>query len=860
MSLEQEISKLLEQHRERTMDVSRSNFGDMLWDFERNYLYKKAIEKTIRDLLKSWRADPPDDSSSSGPKRWHFMDIGTGTGLLSLFAARAVKDCIQELKNRDPNRPIEEVKISAIEELKATAECATRIFKLNNHDDMVNVIGRHSTQVLYNQTVLQRRADLLFAELYDTELIGEGALFAYQHARAEQLWSNAPMVPCRARMYIQVVASDRWAGMHKLKRHILRVPFGFPIQELVVNPPAGKRNCPGLLRMYETQVNQITDVRFISQVAQVFEFDFTRDMAKQMKRQKYIQLKSLIKPNELVNKSFAVVCWWETDLDMDGEYKLSTAPYWARHNVDYGKLMQPIEGEIVYEGENLTLNETWSGDAPHHNVCVSKYFETLKSLNNYLKRFAGLPRQTYNDKLQRMFERVSQKLAWRDHWMQAVHLLPDVIQRPRFDDDELIELIGGHDEYEFGFRVPTESECESGRSKMARYEEKHNIELDRSCGIEMGDFQRYAVCRCSPHPKMMANRNRMLGSRSFFQESIELIRDHFPRQSVIESVLVHSAAHYLPVILAEMFPSAKVYVYAGVQPNSYDFFESLANQNGLKDRIVIWKDMKHLDSLKQPIDAVMADPYVNMKAIELDSLVTFWKHLDRVRSHRLTLGRADRLLLLPPKCSIKFALVTFDHLWKLHAPVERIDGFDLTPYSSMIERSVKKTDDQVDHYMLSEYTAVCVLERTFTLYEFDLHRAHKAADRKKFEFALDVRKIERDFARKYGINQFNMYEQPLNGLHVPVREFTNLALLFWTEFDGLPTTGPIKPLEYLEPVHCNSLYYQGVAFLTEYNMNKIGSKKRPKYEFDLTFDIDVVDKMKVTFKFNAAPSSPPQPI
>ncbi|CAB1323318.1 unnamed protein product, partial [Coregonus sp. 'balchen'] len=111
--------------------------------------------------------------------------IGTGTGLRSMMAVTAgAGNC------------------HAVEVFKPMADAALRIVKKNGFSDKIKIINKHSSEVLVGPDGdMQIQANVLVTELFDTELIGEGALPSYEHAHlnlvqlveSEQLWSWAEL-------------------------------------------------------------------------------------------------------------------------------------------------------------------------------------------------------------------------------------------------------------------------------------------------------------------------------------------------------------------------------------------------------------------------------------------------------------------------------------------------------------------------------------------------------------------------------------------------------------------------------------------------------------------------------------------
>lgn len=66
------------------------------------------------------------------------------------------------------------------------SRCAEKIIRLNGFDDKIKVIHKGSTQVTVGQDGdMPYRANILVTEVFDTELIGEGAYKTYTHAQKQ---------------------------------------------------------------------------------------------------------------------------------------------------------------------------------------------------------------------------------------------------------------------------------------------------------------------------------------------------------------------------------------------------------------------------------------------------------------------------------------------------------------------------------------------------------------------------------------------------------------------------------------------------------------------------------------------------
>lgn len=84
--------------------------------------------------------------------------LGTGTGLLSMMAAKCGADSI-----------------TACEAFKPMSECCLKILASNGVADKIKVIPKRSTEITVGEGGdMEQRANILVTEVFDTELIGEG--------------------------------------------------------------------------------------------------------------------------------------------------------------------------------------------------------------------------------------------------------------------------------------------------------------------------------------------------------------------------------------------------------------------------------------------------------------------------------------------------------------------------------------------------------------------------------------------------------------------------------------------------------------------------------------------------------------
>lgn len=63
------------------------------------------------------------------------------------------------------------------------ANCAAKIIKENGFEDRIKLIHKRSTKITVGEDGdMSKRANILVTEVFDTELIGEGALSTFRHA------------------------------------------------------------------------------------------------------------------------------------------------------------------------------------------------------------------------------------------------------------------------------------------------------------------------------------------------------------------------------------------------------------------------------------------------------------------------------------------------------------------------------------------------------------------------------------------------------------------------------------------------------------------------------------------------------
>ncbi len=91
--------------------------------------------------------------------------------------------------------------------------------------DKIQLIEKRSTDIKVGVD-MSERANVLVTEVFDTELIGEGAISTFSHALEHLLVKDCYVIPDNATIYIQIVDSKEchdWNWLN-LDRYKIKVP------------------------------------------------------------------------------------------------------------------------------------------------------------------------------------------------------------------------------------------------------------------------------------------------------------------------------------------------------------------------------------------------------------------------------------------------------------------------------------------------------------------------------------------------------------------------------------------------------------------------------------------------------------
>ncbi|ETE68476.1 Protein arginine N-methyltransferase 7, partial [Ophiophagus hannah] len=330
-------------------EIARSCYADMLNDKDRNTKYFQGIRAAVSRV------------KERGEKAI-VLDIGTGTGLLSMMAVTAGADFCY-----------------GIEVFKPMANTAVKIVEKNGFGDKIKIINKHSTEVTVGSDGdMESRANILITELFDTELIGEGALPSYEHAHKHLVQEGCEAVPHRATIYAQLVESKRMWSWNKLSPIHIQAEG---VQKAIVFPPE-MNVCPGAPSVCDIQLNQVPmhDFVLLSEVIPMFSIDFSKPVSR-ASASYTVKLKPV-----MPGKAQVVLSWWEIDMDPAGSIKCSLAPYWVQNTFEESPPWRDHWMQCVYflpHEEPVTQGQSMDLTAFHDDYSV--WFKLQKSRNEESK-------------------------------------------------------------------------------------------------------------------------------------------------------------------------------------------------------------------------------------------------------------------------------------------------------------------------------------------------------------------------------------------------------------------------------------------------------------------------------------------
>lgn len=265
---------------------------EMLNDEKRNAVFEKALANAITEET-------------------IVLDIGSGTGLLAMMAARAGA---KETITCEMVAPLAELARETI----ARNGLAGRIVSLNEKSTSL-VVGKH----------MPRKANLLVTETVDGALLGENIISTIAHAKANLLTENAQIIPCAATIYAMVVESPRLRSYNSVQ-----TAAGFDVS--LINRYATAGNYP--MRIANFAHTPLTDP------FEVFHFDFANGTI-------LPERKTITVRGQRDGTAQCIVFWF--NMQLDETISIANEPGSMVH---WEQAVQCLDPEVpVREGETVTI-------------------------------------------------------------------------------------------------------------------------------------------------------------------------------------------------------------------------------------------------------------------------------------------------------------------------------------------------------------------------------------------------------------------------------------------------------------------------------------------------------------------------
>jgi len=237
------------------------------------------------------------------------LDIGSGTGLLAMMAARAGAG-----------------EVFSCEVSPAVAQAAQKIVAANGYSDRIRIIGKHSDELDLEQD-LGGPVDVVVAEVINKDVIGEHVLQTMEGAQ-RFLKRGGCVIPARGSVR---VALANYSGIARVRMGIVQAFDLSAFDEL--SPP------------YVTIKRHDRGITLVSEPADLFTFDFASGGP-------FPEARSVVWLTAEADGANGVAQWIRLTMDADGEYENhpdghAATSSWAVLFYPFMKGLQCLPGERI---------------------------------------------------------------------------------------------------------------------------------------------------------------------------------------------------------------------------------------------------------------------------------------------------------------------------------------------------------------------------------------------------------------------------------------------------------------------------------------------------------------------------------
>ena len=168
-------------------------------------------------------------------------------------------------------------------------------------------------------------------------------------------------------------------------------------------------------------------------------------------------------------------------------------------------------------------------------------------------------------------------------------------------------------------------------------------------------------------------------------------------------------------LLAAKLGADKVIICCEENKYMRDYLLDCARQNEIDDKIeLVSSSWASTTTPLPPLNAVIAEPHFTTALLPWHNL-QLWFLLNSMNLDPST-------AIMPSKCRLFLLPMHFDHLWKIRAPLQSIEGFKMDHFDQIIHDASSNSDQVVEPQPLWEYPGTALTEPVEVV-EFDLEKA-----------------------------------------------------------------------------------------------------------------------------------------
>lgn len=278
--------------------VDRWHFR-MLNDKARNEAYKGAIHAAVAELRSQQKP--------SGKGSIRCVDIGAGTGILSILAAQGGAE-----------------EVFAVESAKVFCQVAQECVSKNGCSDAVRVLHKRSDEIDLSRDMAGRKADLIVTELVDSGLLGEHIIPTLHHARENLLAPGGKVIPYGAKVYAVAIESPELRAQKWLQDQETNTALRTPS---ATGSRPSAREGPHVAEPYTCVLLAHMSHRLMSESFEAINIHFGSAVSGEGAPVEEVEVQ-VIQDGQID----AIAIWFDLYLDQNKKYVVSTAPEEAGTN------------------------------------------------------------------------------------------------------------------------------------------------------------------------------------------------------------------------------------------------------------------------------------------------------------------------------------------------------------------------------------------------------------------------------------------------------------------------------------------------------------------------------------------------